>query len=161
MKTTRVVILEVRVIKKIFRIHGLVKATQAVNFNDVTALTEKRCPSSIQIGRYEIVTWYSSPYPQEYAGYVYRKNETLHLSKKKKIVDLHKLLLLFSNRLEKLYLCEFCLKYMKSKSVLYRHLSKCYWRHPPGTEIYRKGDLSVFEVRQSSRQKRKNRPSMC
>ncbi|KAG8552609.1 hypothetical protein GDO81_004605 [Engystomops pustulosus] len=49
-------------------------------------------------------------------------------------------------RLPKLYLCEFCLKYMKSKTILLRHLKKCGWFHPPANEIYRKDDLSVFEV---------------
>lgn len=49
-------------------------------------------------------------------------------------------------RLPKLFLCEFCLKYSKSKAVLDRHQEKCTWRHPPGTEIYRREDLSVFEV---------------
>ncbi|KAK2725351.1 histone acetyltransferase KAT6B-like isoform X2 [Artemia franciscana] len=75
-----------------------------------------RCPSRIQFGKYDITTWYSSPYPQEYA------------------------------RLQRLFLCEFCLKYMKSRQVLDRHLAKCPWRTPPGTEIYRKDNLSVFEV---------------
>ncbi|XP_040291038.1 histone acetyltransferase KAT6B isoform X1 [Bufo bufo] len=75
-----------------------------------------RYPSVIEFGKYEIQTWYSSPYPQEYA------------------------------RLPKLYLCEFCLKYMKSKTILLRHLKKCGWFHPPASEIYRKDDLSVFEV---------------
>lgn len=50
------------------------------------------------------------------------------------------------SRLPKLYLCEFCLKYTKSKAVLDRHMDKCSWRHPPGTEIYRSNELSVFEV---------------
>jgi hypothetical protein len=50
------------------------------------------------------------------------------------------------HRLPKLFLCEFCLKYTKSKSVLERHQDKCMWRHPPATEIYRCGDISVFEV---------------
>ncbi|XP_028967851.1 histone acetyltransferase KAT6B [Galendromus occidentalis] len=76
----------------------------------------QRCPGSIQFGPYSIETWYSSPYPQEYA------------------------------RLPKLYLCEFCLKYCKSKDTLKRHLLKCPLRHPPGTEIYRHDDISVFEV---------------
>lgn len=49
-------------------------------------------------------------------------------------------------RLPKLFLCEFCLKYSKSKAVLDRHQEKCTWRHPPGTEIYRREDISVFEV---------------
>ncbi|CAO2590627.1 Histone acetyltransferase KAT6B, partial [Lemmus lemmus] len=75
-----------------------------------------RYPSVIEFGNYEIQTWYSSPYPQEYA------------------------------RLPKLYLCEFCLKYMKSKNILLRHSKKCGWFHPPANEIYRRKDLSVFEV---------------
>lgn len=45
-----------------------------------------------------------------------------------------------------MFLCEFCLKYAKSRAVLMRHLDKCLWRHPPATEIYRCGDISVFEV---------------
>ncbi|XP_037941653.1 histone acetyltransferase KAT6B-like [Teleopsis dalmanni] len=51
-----------------------------------------------------------------------------------------------NSRLPKLYLCEFCLKYTKSRSVLDRHQNKCTWRQPPGTEIYRQKDISVFEV---------------
>ncbi|XP_076472732.1 histone acetyltransferase KAT7-like [Babylonia areolata] len=70
----------------------------------------------IEIGRYEIITWYSAPYPEEYA------------------------------RLPKIYLCEFCLKYMKTTTILKRHMAKCAWRHPPGDEIYRKDKISVFEV---------------
>lgn len=31
-----------------------------------------RCPSVIEFGKYEIHTWYSSPYPQEYSRYVLR-----------------------------------------------------------------------------------------
>lgn len=30
----------------------------------------KRYPPTIEFGRYELQTWYSSPYPQEYAQYV-------------------------------------------------------------------------------------------
>ncbi|XP_075010532.1 histone acetyltransferase KAT6B isoform X4 [Calonectris borealis] len=80
-----------------------------------TGETSGRYPSVIEFGKYEIQTWYSSPYPQEYA------------------------------RLPKLYLCEFCLKYMKSKNILLRHSKKCGWFHPPANEIYRRNDLSVFE----------------
>ncbi|WAR21480.1 KAT7-like protein [Mya arenaria] len=70
----------------------------------------------LEIGRYEISTWYSSPYPDEYA------------------------------RLPKIYLCEFCLKYMKTATILRRHVAKCVWRHPPGDEIYRKNNISMFET---------------
>ncbi|XP_029346480.1 histone acetyltransferase KAT7-like [Acyrthosiphon pisum] len=46
----------------------------------------------------------------------------------------------------RLIFCEFCLKYTKCQSILERHMRHCYWRTPPGTEIYQSGDLSVFEV---------------
>lgn len=52
------------------------------------------------------------------------------------------------SRLPKLYLCEFCLRYMKSRSILYQHMKKCNWFHPPANEIYRKDEVSVFEVRE-------------
>ncbi len=45
-----------------------------------------------------------------------------------------------------MYICEFCLKYMKKRKTLERHQSKCRLRHPPGDEIYRDGIISVFEV---------------
>lgn len=70
----------------------------------------------IQFANYEIETWYKSPYPDDYW------------------------------QLDKIYICQYCLKYMKSHSVLNRHLEKCLWRHPPGREIYRKDNISFFEV---------------
>lgn len=35
---------------------------------------------------------------------------------------------------------------MRSKNILLRHRKKCGWFHPPANEIYRKENLSVFEV---------------
>jgi hypothetical protein len=52
-------------------------------------------------------TWYYSPYPEPYNG------------------------------LERLFLCEFCLKYFGKRTTLLRHAAKCALRHPPGDEIYR------------------------
>lgn len=49
-------------------------------------------------------------------------------------------------RLPKLYLCEFCLRYQKCEIGMKRHAQKCVWRHPPGDEIYRKNKLSVWQV---------------
>lgn len=49
-------------------------------------------------------------------------------------------------RLPKLYLCEFCLRYQKCELGMKRHAQKCVWRHPPGDEIYRKNKLSVWQV---------------
>ena len=70
----------------------------------------------VNIGGYEIETWYAAPYPEEYSR----------------------------NRV--LYICEFCLKYMNSDYVAWRHKLKCPAKHPPGDEIYRDGTISVFEV---------------
>ena len=72
-------------------------------------------------------TWYYSPYPEPYAS------------------------------LEKLHVCEFCLKYFGKEKTLIRHMAKCEMRHPPGDEIYRsppepkspgycKTPIAVFEV---------------
>ncbi|KPM05895.1 histone acetyltransferase-like protein 1, partial [Sarcoptes scabiei] len=101
------------------------QSPSAKNDGDHIAL---RCPAAIEMGNYEIETWYSSMYPQEYA------------------------------RLQKLFICEFCFKYMKSSDMLQRHLKKCTIKRPPGDEIYRSKQiipnfhiktpiyLSVYEV---------------
>lgn len=70
----------------------------------------------VNFGGYEIETWYAAPYPEEYSR----------------------------NRV--LYICEFCLKYMNSDFVAWRHKLKCPAKHPPGDEIYRDSSISVFEV---------------
>ncbi|KAM0291148.1 hypothetical protein ACHAO9_004265 [Fusarium lateritium] len=70
----------------------------------------------IEFGGWEIDTWYAAPYPAEYTR----------------------------NRV--LFICEFCLKYMNSDYVAWRHKLKCPAKHPPGDEIYRHGSVSVFEV---------------
>ncbi len=38
------------------------------------------------------------------------------------------------------------LHFFKRSSQLLRHLSKCKVRHPPGEEIYRKDNVSMYEV---------------
>lgn len=62
---------------------------------------------TIELGRHEIDTWYYSPYPEPYAS------------------------------CEKLYICEYSLKYFRKKKTLLRHLAKCSLRAPPGDEVYR------------------------
>lgn len=61
----------------------------------------------IELGRYEIDTWYWSPYPEPFASQ------------------------------EKLYVCEYCLKYFRKRKTLVHHMAKCTEYHPPGDEIYR------------------------
>ncbi|XP_017786166.1 PREDICTED: histone acetyltransferase Tip60 isoform X2 [Nicrophorus vespilloides] len=45
-----------------------------------------------------------------------------------------------------IYICEYCLKYRKSRKCLERHMVKCNLKHPPGNEIYRKEHISFFEI---------------
>lgn len=70
----------------------------------------------IQFGKFVIDTFYAAPYPEEYS----------HESR--------------------LFICEFCLKYLPSEFVAYRHKLKCPAKHPPGDEIYRDGSISIWEV---------------
>ncbi len=84
--------------------------------NALKGLPDSKKPEYIELGRFEIEVWYQSPYPEEYST------------------------------LPKLYICEFCLKYLKSATQLRRHAVKCVWNHPPGDEIYRKEPISVFEI---------------
>lgn len=83
---------------------------------DLKTLPNTKGTKYIEMGKFEMEVWYQSPYPEDYA------------------------------RLPKLYICEFCLRYMKSRTVLLRHVVKCVWRHPPGEEVYRKDKISVWEV---------------
>jgi histone acetyltransferase MYST1 len=47
---------------------------------------------------------------------------------------------------QKLYVCEFTLNFFPTRAQLLRHLDKVKLRRPPGDEIYRNGDISVFEI---------------
>lgn len=71
---------------------------------------------AVQMGNYEMDVWYSSPYPEEFLT------------------------------APKMYVCEFCLKYFNSPIILSRHVLKCPLKCPPGNEIYRKGNISFFEI---------------
>ncbi|RVX22580.1 Histone acetyltransferase of the MYST family 2 [Vitis vinifera] len=88
----------------------------AASLREHEEFTKVKNIATIELGRYEIETWYFSPFPPEY-------NDSL-----------------------KLYFCEFCLNFMKRKEQLQRHMRKCDLKHPPGDEIYRSGTLSMFEM---------------
>lgn len=95
------------------------EAEQAGDGNTKASQKVSGPPSKIKwinFGGYEIETWYAAPYPEEYS-----RNKVL-------------------------YICEFCLKYMSSDFVAWRHKLKCPVKHPPGDEIYRDGSISIFEV---------------
>ena len=60
----------------------------------------------IEMGTWEVDTWYFSPFPAEYAN------------------------------VKKMYICEYCLKYMRKEKSLIAHQTKCTQRQPPGKQIY-------------------------
>jgi len=80
------------------------------------AITRMKNVEMIELGRHRIRPWYFSPYPQELTS------------------------------AECIYICEFCLKFLKSRTCLERHLTKCIHKYPPGNEIYRKESISFFEI---------------
>lgn len=45
-----------------------------------------------------------------------------------------------------IYICEFCLTPLVDCILFKNHISFCPWKHPPGNEIYREGNLNIWEV---------------
>merc|ERR1719402_1022644 len=80
------------------------------------ALTKVKYIDRVQIGKFEIDTWYFSPYPEDYG------------------------------KCPKLWICEFCLKYMRLEKTYRYHQGECKIRQPAGKDIYRKASLSIYEV---------------
>lgn len=80
------------------------------------AITKIKYINKLRFGKFEIETWYFSPYPEGYG------------------------------RVDTLYVCPYCLKYMKFPKTYKIHSCECKIRQPPGNEIYRKGTISVFEI---------------
>jgi len=70
----------------------------------------------IELGPHIMETWYFSPFPPEFKD------------------------------CKKLYVCEYSLQFFKRRTQMLRHMSKVRLRHPPGDEIYRKGNVCMFEV---------------
>ncbi|EFO19584.1 histone acetyltransferase MYST1 [Loa loa] len=92
-------------------------ATTAKLEKEHAEMTKVKNIDKIRYGDYEIDAWYVSPYPDEYS------------------------------KAAILYICEYCLAYMRSEAEYCCHmLHYCDRRQPPGDEIYRDGNLSVYEV---------------
>jgi hypothetical protein len=79
-------------------------------------LTRVKNVDRMEMGRYEMETWYWSPLPPEFSG------------------------------VRKLYVCEYDLAFFKRRDQMLRHLQKVRVQHPPGMEIYRHNGISMFEV---------------
>ena len=71
----------------------------------------------IIFGDVRMSTWYHSPFPAEYVC----QGDTL-------------------------WICPKCLKYVADPQTSERHSIKCPYGHPPGEEIYREKELSMFEI---------------
>lgn len=80
------------------------------------AITKVKYIDKLRIGRFEIDTWYFSPYPDEYG------------------------------KVKTLFVCQYCLKYMKYPRTYKTHCTECTHRRPPGIEIYRKGTVCIYEI---------------
>ncbi|EWC45383.1 hypothetical protein DRE_00782 [Drechslerella stenobrocha 248] len=72
--------------------------------------------SKLHIGKFEVETWYFSPYPSELT------------------------------ECDVVYICEFCLSYFGEERRFQRHRMKCELFHPPGNEIYRDEHISFYEI---------------
>ncbi|VEU34900.1 unnamed protein product [Pseudo-nitzschia multistriata] len=85
-------------------------------------VTKVKNVAFLELGPHQMSTWYFSPLPKE----------------------------LLSERgfIEVLYVCEFTLRMFSRKQEIRRFQARlpAHRRHPPGNEIYRKGNLSMFEV---------------
>lgn len=46
---------------------ALLSPTKISPGTTIASVVQERCPAGIEFGQYEIETWYSSPFPQEYA----------------------------------------------------------------------------------------------
>lgn len=103
------------------RIKHQVSASIGTYDSNVLSKKKNSTPNKIKrivIGSAEIETWYQSPFPLEYV-----------------------------TRRGTLWMCEYCLRYCRSKETFARHAEKCLQSlHPPGNEIYRSKGISVFEV---------------
>lgn len=127
----------------------------------------------IELGRYEMETWYYSPFPPEYRDCKVRKRPRRRagwghgpgplglLPWRSAPRRLRRPRAPLSHSLcpplpytppvpavpQKLYFCEYDLQFFKHRHQMLRHLRKVKLLHPPGTEIYRNGNISMFEVR--------------
>ena len=124
-----------------------VATVQAVEFDehegmDASSLREHEEVTKVknvgflELGRYQMETWYFSPLPKE----------LIHDSTKESTTSAAAAT--STGFLEVLYVCEFTFRMFARKCELQRFQTTIppAERHPPGNEIYRNGNLSMFEV---------------
>lgn len=79
-------------------------------------VTKIRNIEFITIGKHTVRTWYFSPYPKPYSN-------ASHL-----------------------YICDHCFQYFLTEKELKDHIRETGELKPPGREIYRKDNISIFEI---------------
>ncbi|KAG0253810.1 K(lysine) acetyltransferase [Mortierella polycephala] len=65
---------------------------------------------------FDIATWYYSPFPEEYQD------------------------------CQRLFICEYCLKYIRQVESFMNHTKNCKRKKPPGTVVYSKGVNKIYKV---------------
>ncbi|KAI9490623.1 acyl-CoA N-acyltransferase [Zychaea mexicana] len=92
--------------------------TRSEEDDDDTSVDKRpRNVEKIIYGRYQIGTWYYSPYPSEYG-----------------------------DKVEELFICEHCLRYTVEDSQLRAHKLHCKRRRPPGQVIYQQDGIKIYEI---------------
>lgn len=79
-------------------------------------VTKIRYIEEITLGDFRIRTWYFSPYPEPF------------------------------HKMKHIYICDYCFEYFATKADLEKHQNQTKERYPPGREIYRKDNISIFEL---------------
>lgn len=91
---------------------------ELIKFEEVhKEITKIRNIDMITIGNYTMRTWYFSPFPYPYF------------------------------EMDHIYMCEHCFTYFASEKDLQDHIHELNETYPPGREIYRDGNLSIYELK--------------
>ncbi|KAG1686530.1 hypothetical protein DVH05_006496 [Phytophthora capsici] len=100
--------------------HDEHEGMDAASIREHEEVTKVKNVRFVEMGRFRMAAWYFSPFPKEYYP---------------------------DGSIDCLHFCEFCMAFFRYKRELTVHQERrvCN-RHPPGNEIYRHENLSVFEV---------------
>ena len=119
-------------------------------------ITKVKNIEKIFMGGYLVECWYYSPYPDDYVLSSSTTNGSEEKQKQKQppgatlnnttTTTTTTCVTTNCNTCPLLYVCEFCLKYMKKLNTFRQHKGCCPFRTPPGREIYRELGLSVYEI---------------
>uniref|UniRef100_M4BN24 histone acetyltransferase n=1 Tax=Hyaloperonospora arabidopsidis (strain Emoy2) TaxID=559515 RepID=M4BN24_HYAAE len=100
--------------------HDEHEGMDAASIREHEEVTKVKNVRFVELGRFRMAAWYFSPFPKEYYP---------------------------DGSIDCLHFCEFCMAFFRYKRELTVHQERHMCdRHPPGNEIYRHENLSVFEV---------------